>query len=185
MADHQERKFVCCICCLTTHTGITGRRSTVSGRGGARERRSGQSSTMPLKPIRQEPSSWDKNQVNLSKPTMGSLLSFPSGDKLLNVPLVISDKAHEFCINLLDDDDGSKFREIEAKHKNSYQGMNSETLERWLQGGGKQPVVWDVLIATLREVDMMVLAGEIELSILKWKKGREKSMTISLPNRLA
>jgi hypothetical protein len=64
--------------------------------------------------------------------------------------------------NLLEDDDGSKFREIEGKHKNSYQGMNSETLERWLQGGGKLPVVWEVLIATLREIYMAVDRDQVE-----------------------
>jgi hypothetical protein len=188
MADSQERKFVFCVCCQTTYTGSTepgARKEAAAGDTGGRKSSQPDAVHVPLKPVQHQPyrqASWDKGRVNLSKPTMGNLLSFPSsGNKVHNIPLVISDKAHEFCINLLDDDDGSKFREIEAKHKNSYQGMNSETLERWLQGGGKQPVVWDVLVATLREVDMMVLASEIELSVLKWKK---KDKTTSLPSRL-
>jgi hypothetical protein len=123
-------------------------------------------------------------EVDLSKPTMINLLGFQSGNETLNIPLAISDKAQEFCIHLLEDDDGSKFREIEAKHKNSYQGMNSETLERWLQGGGKQPVVWDVLVATLRKIDMAVLAKEIETGVIKWKKKKGKVATRSLPNSL-
>jgi hypothetical protein len=124
--------------------------------------------------------SWEK-EVDLSEPTMINLQRFPSGTEYINIPLVICDKAREFCNHLLVDKDGSKFREIETKHKNSYQEINVETLECWVRGGGKQPVTWDMLIATLQEVEMPVLAKQIQVGVVKWKKEKNQFFSKSLP----
>ena len=87
---------------------------------------------------------------------MTNLRAFPAKGKLTNIPLAISDKAHDFCTALLEDEDGSKFRDIENKHKNGLQEINSEVLVRWLQGGGK-PVNWKTLVGTLKDIEMRAL----------------------------
>jgi hypothetical protein len=174
-----EGRFVCCICCSKTNPD---ERTPVSYSKLGAKHGATAINYQPSNQVKRPCCSWIQDEVDLSKPTMINLLWFQSGNETLIIPLAISDKAQEFCIHLLEDNDGSKFREIEAKHKNSYQGMNSETLERWLQGGGKQPVVWDVLIATLREIDMAVLAKGIERGVIKWKKKQKKAATQSLPS---
>ena len=113
---------------------------------------------------------------------MNNLLSFPSENKVINIPLTISSKAHDFCISLLEDEDGSKFRDIENRHsKNGYQEINSEILERWLQGSG-QPVDWKILVHTLKDIEMGELSKQVEVGVLKWTQRGRSRKSYSLPS---
>ena len=140
MAEYQERRFVCCICCPTTYTG-----GATEPRNLKEEGKRSQQLQEVLLPRQTQPTrhtSWEKTNISLQKPTMNNLLSFPAGNRVINIPLTISSKAHDFCISLLEDEDGSKFRDIENRHsKNGWKEINSEILEKWLQGSG-QPVNW-------------------------------------------
>ena len=178
MAENPERKFVCCICC-TTYPAVSDLRE--------RDSNPGHRGAMMLQPVSHaRPSetsrhlSWESVRVNLSKPTMTNLQAFPTQGKPTNILLLISDKAPAFCTALLKDEDGSKYRNIENKHKNNYQEINREVLERWLQGGGKA-TDWTTLVRTLRDVELGELAKDIELTVLKWKQRGKRRLTASLP----
>ena len=48
------------------------------------------------------------------------------------------------------------------KHLNDAEQINTEILQEWLTGRGKQPVTWATLIEVLRDIKLSALASEIE-----------------------
>ena len=48
------------------------------------------------------------------------------------------------------------------KHHYDAEQINSEILQEWLTGKGKQPVTWTTLVEVLRDIELSNLAGEIE-----------------------
>ncbi|CAI8024593.1 hypothetical protein GBAR_LOCUS14287 [Geodia barretti] len=87
------------------------------------------------------------------QPTLPQLLR-------LKVPQRVGVHASNFGIFLLDDTLGSAVRNIEAKCRGDYEAAVKEILQQWLQGKGI-PVTWENLISTLSDIDLNVLASEI------------------------
>jgi hypothetical protein len=87
------------------------------------------------------------------QPTLPQLLR-------LKVPQRVGVHASNFGIFLLDDTLGSAVRNIEAKCRGDSVAVVKEILQQWLQGQGI-PVTWENLISTLRDIDLNVLASEI------------------------
>ena len=79
----------------------------------------------------------------------------------LKVPKKVGVHASDFGIFLLDDTQGSAVRNIESRCHGDPEGVVKEILLQWLQGQGT-PVTWENLISTLRDIDLNVLASEIE-----------------------
>ena len=48
------------------------------------------------------------------------------------------------------------------KHLNDAEQINTEILQEWLTGKGKQPVTWATLVEVLRDIELTALAREIE-----------------------
>ena len=48
------------------------------------------------------------------------------------------------------------------KHLNDPERINIEILQEWVTGRGKQPVTWTTLVEVLRDIELSVLAAEIE-----------------------
>ena len=48
------------------------------------------------------------------------------------------------------------------KHLNDAEGINTEILQEWLTGRGKQPVNWATLTDVLRDIELSTLASEIK-----------------------
>ena len=48
------------------------------------------------------------------------------------------------------------------KHLNDAERINTEILQEWLTGRGKQPVTWVTLVEVLRDIEFSTLADEIE-----------------------
>ena len=48
------------------------------------------------------------------------------------------------------------------KHSNDAERINMEILEEWLVGRGKQPVTWATLVEVLRDIELSILADDIE-----------------------
>ena len=48
--------------------------------------------------------------------------------------------------------------------KNHYDAeqINTEILQEWLSGRGKQPVTWTTLVEVLHDIELSTLAGDIE-----------------------
>jgi len=95
-------------------------------------------------------------------PTMLELVRFRGRERRINIPQQISTKYSQFGLLLLNDTTGAKVRNIKHKHFRDAEQINTEILEEWLKGNGKQPVSWRTLIEVLRGVQLSNLASDIE-----------------------
>ena len=102
-----------------------------------------------------------------SKPNLLELLKFTCTDgRILNIPEEIGTKYFQFGTFLLDDRNGSKVKIIAHKHSNDAEEINTEILQQWLTGRGKQPVTWSTLVNVLCDVKLFSLADEMKASKL-------------------
>ena len=98
-----------------------------------------------------------------TKPTLPELLKFTCTDKrVVNIPVEIATKYVEFGTFLLDDRNGSRVKIMARKHHYDAERINTEILQEWLTGRGKQPVTWATLVEVLYDIELSTLAGEIE-----------------------
>ena len=51
---------------------------------------------------------------------------------------------------------------MEHKHQRDAEQINTEILEEWVNGRGRQPVSWEILTEVLRDVKLGQLASDIE-----------------------
>ena len=97
-----------------------------------------------------------------SKPTMLKLLKFICADSThINITKEIGDKYKSFGTFLLKDSTGQKVNSIKSKHQSDPSQINTEILEEWLAGKGKQPVTWATLVEVLRDTELYSLADVI------------------------
>ena len=74
----------------------------------------------------------------------------------------IATKYVQFGTLLLDDRNGSRVKIMAHKHLSDAERINTEILQEWLTGRGKQPVTWATLVEVLHDMELTALAGEIE-----------------------
>jgi len=89
---------------------------------------------------------------------------FRGRERRINVPQEISTKYTQFGILLLEDTNGNRVRNMEHKHRGDAEQINTEILQEWVSGRGKQPVSWETLTEVLRDVELCTLATEIEVA---------------------
>ena len=98
-----------------------------------------------------------------TKPTLPELVKFTCTDKrVVNIPVEIEMNYVQFGTFLLDDTNGSRVKIMARKHHYNAEQINTEILQEWLTGRGKQPVTWTTLVEVLRDIKLSTLAGEIE-----------------------
>ena len=98
-----------------------------------------------------------------TEPFLVDLLKFTCTDgKVLSVPVEIATKYVQFGAFILDDRNGSRVKIMAHKHLNDAERINTEILQEWLAGKGKQPVSWTTLIEVLHDIELTTLAREIE-----------------------
>ena len=98
-----------------------------------------------------------------TKPNLQELLKFTCTDgRVINIPVEIGTKYVQFGTFLLDDRNGSRVKVIAHKYLNDAEQINTEILQQWLVGSGKQPVTWATLVKVLHDIKLSTLAGEIE-----------------------
>ena len=98
-----------------------------------------------------------------TKPTLPELLKFTCTDKrVLNIPVEIATKYVQFGAFLLDDSTGSRVKILAHKHHYDAERINTEILQEWLTGRGKQPVTWTSLVEVFCDIELSTLAGEIK-----------------------
>ena len=99
-------------------------------------------------------------------PTLHELLNFhrPGQEKKINVPQEIGTKYKTFGTVLLEDDSGARVDNIVHENRESIERINTEILQEWLKGRGKQPVTWATLVEVLRDIELSTLAGDISTS---------------------
>ena len=89
-------------------------------------------------------------------------MRFRGRERRINVPQEVSTKYTQFGILLLEDTNGDRVCNMEHKHRGDAEQINMEILQEWVSGRGKQPVTWATLTEVLRDVELSVLARDIE-----------------------
>ena len=83
---------------------------------------------------------------------------------MVSIPVEIATKYVEFGTFLLDDRNGSRVEIMEHKHSKDAKSINTEILQEWLHGRGKQPVTWQTLVEVLRDIELTTLSDDISTS---------------------
>ena len=93
---------------------------------------------------------------------MPELLIFTCADNTkVCIVKEIGTKYKQFGILLLQDKTGQSVKNIAHMHANDPERINTEILEQWLAGRGKQPATWDTLAEVLRDIGLSNLADGI------------------------
>ena len=93
------------------------------------------------------------NYVSVSdRPTLPELLNFPCAERKVNIPVEIGTKYIQFGTLILQDTNGTRVRNMEHKYQRDPEQINTEILQEWLNGKGKQPVTWVTLIDALCDI---------------------------------
>ena len=97
---------------------------------------------------------------------MRDCICFQGRQRTINIPQEIGSKYYHFGLHLLDDPNGTRVRNIEHDYREIEQ-INTEILREWAIGTGKKPVSWQTLTQVLHDIELGVLASEIEVIKLK------------------
>ena len=96
------------------------------------------------------------------RPTLIECVRFRGRERIINILQEIGVKYHDFGLHLLEDDTGARIQSLAHKHMNDAEQINLDVFQQWITGRGKHPVTWKTLTVVLRDVELPVLAGEIE-----------------------
>ena len=89
-------------------------------------------------------------------------IRFRGKERRINIPQEIGVKYRDFGLFLLEDHNGARIRALTHKHMNDSNEINTEIIEEWVAGKGKHPVTWKTLTEVLCDIELGMLAEEIE-----------------------
>ena len=96
------------------------------------------------------------------KPKLPDLLSFRTATgATVNICSRVGDMYTMLGVLLLQDEDGALVQAIVSQHLLNASNITLDILSRWLRGEGKQPVTWQTLTDTLKDVGLVELASSI------------------------
>ena len=95
-------------------------------------------------------------------PTLLECTRFQGLGRTVNIPQEIGSNYNYFGLHLLDDPNGIRVHNMEHKHREDAERINTEILREWAMGRGKKPVSWETLTQVLRDIELGALASEIE-----------------------
>ena len=98
-------------------------------------------------------------------PTLPSLIHFKTTDRSINIAERIGRKYSMLGPLLLNDITGAVTGAIEGQCHHDAVNINLKILQKWISGGGIQPVTWSTLTKALRDVGLAELAREIEQNL--------------------
>ena len=93
------------------------------------------------------------------------LLSLKTLYGKLNIAREIGEAYKQFGRSLLEDKDETVTTSIAERLDHNAAAINQEILGLWLQGKGRQPVQWSTVIDTLREINLLDLASQMEQNL--------------------
>ena len=83
-------------------------------------------------------------------------------DGSIDIAEKIGTDYERFGTLLLNDNDGTKVKNIETSKRGDPVHITVEILKQWLQGKGKKPITWRTLMNCLRGTGLNVLADQID-----------------------
>ena len=97
------------------------------------------------------------------RPTLPELTCLRnSNGRPLRIKREIGNNYDDLGIFLLEDTNGTVTQQIIKKHQLDGPKIVNEIFQQWINGTGKEPVSWSALIEVLKDIDLSVLAGDIE-----------------------
>ena len=110
-------------------------------------------------------------------PNLSTLRNFTVKEGAIDIAEKIGTNYEHFGTLLLNDNDGTKVKNIEMSKRGDPVHVTVEILKQWRQGKGRRPVTWQTLIDCLRGTGLNVLADKIEhsLSSHNGSEGSERS----------
>ena len=102
--------------------------------------------------------------IALGQPTVAlqQLICFKTRSGRVNILEQIGTHYRELGILLLDDTTGAVTKAIIEHYNYDATKIIFEIFEKWIQGKGKLPVVWDTLIKVLNDIELSELANKIK-----------------------
>ena len=79
----------------------------------------------------------------------------------MNIPSRIGQKYWQFGILLLEDDTGQVVDSIVHEYQRDVEMIILKISQKWITGAGQQPVTWGTLIQVFQDIQLNVLAREI------------------------
>lgn len=101
----------------------------------------------------------------MQQPTLSQLICFETGTDSINVLEQIGPHYREFGTLLLEDAAGAVTEAIITKHNRDAKAINWEILRNWIEGKGKKPVEWSILVKVLKDIRLSELANEMEQTL--------------------
>ena len=83
-------------------------------------------------------------------------------ERRINIPQEIGVEYCDFGLLLLEDHNGARICALGHKHMNDANEINIEIIEEWVAGKGIHPVSRKTLTEVLRDIELSMLAEEIE-----------------------
>ena len=96
------------------------------------------------------------------QPTLRECIHFRGGERKINIPQEIGIKYQDFGLFLLEDENQQRVKAIAQEYMNKAEEINQEILEQWIAGRAKHPVTWKTLTQVLHDIELSMLAEEIE-----------------------
>ena len=82
----------------------------------------------------------------------------------MNLPSRVGPKVNVFAIFLLNDDIGNKVANITERCRGDPEKIAIDILREWLEGKGVE-VLWENLIAILRDCELSLMADQIQMAL--------------------
>ena len=106
-----------------------------------------------------------KSADDREPPTLPILRRFPVKRKHIDIAEEIGPDYEKFGTLLLEDEKGNKVKNIKVSERGDPVDITVEILKQWLQGKGRKPVTWQILVKGLRDTNLNTLADDIESSL--------------------
>ena len=100
-------------------------------------------------------------------PNLPTLRHFPVRNGFIDIAAKIGTDYELFGTFLLQDDDGNKVKNIERSERGDPLRITVEILRQWLQGNGKLPVNWQMLVQCLQDSNLNVVSESIKISLME------------------
>lgn len=108
-------------------------------------------------------------------PNLSALRNFTVNHGSIDIAEKIGTNYEHFGTLLLNDNDGTKVKNIEMSKHGDPVHITVEILKQWRQGKGRRPVTWRTLVDCLRGTGLNVLADKIEHSLSSHNGSKDHS----------
>jgi len=119
-------------------------------------------------------------EIQIDQPILKECVRFHGRERRINISQEIGMeyRSQRFGILLLDERTGERIDSIAHKHNHDSEQTSREILEEWIASRGKHPITWNTLIEVLYDIELSILAKEVEaVKLSEGDKSRPTEVT--------